>query len=227
MADEPLTLPQLEEEPPTGSVVAINWGGYHQEVWVSNNSNIGNWYCPDIPMRGDWHPHWEDVKRRAEGHALTLLVPGDRDAYAAGFDAGVARVGQAVTQVIDETRVYSVGHYPETAANDSTVGSVPIQGDGPVAALARIKKTHADANRLEAAGNMDGALLLSAVLAGEVPRLLTAVEAVLELASGAKATSWGATPGSPVVPVAWNLDPEAVRAAVLAALTGKEAAGHG
>lgn len=103
----------LDEEPPTGSVVAIGWGEPRQEVWVSNNSNIGNWYCPDIPMRGDEHPNWRDVKRKAEGRTLTLLVPADRDTYAAGFDAGVARVGNAVANAVDETRMYSNGWHPD------------------------------------------------------------------------------------------------------------------
>jgi hypothetical protein len=113
LADE---LPAaLEEEPPTGSVVAIGWGESRQEVWVSNKSNVGNWYCPDIPMRGDWHPNWHDVKHRAEGRTMTLLTPASRDAYAAGFDAGVARVGEAVTQAIDEARLYANGNYPDAA----------------------------------------------------------------------------------------------------------------
>lgn len=51
--------------------------------------------------------------------------------------------------------------------------------DKPASVLAPIRKTHADADRLEAAGNMDGALLLSAVLAQSIPRLLAAVDAAL------------------------------------------------
>ena len=69
----------LEQEPPTGSVVAIDWGESRQEVWVSNKANIGNWYTPDIPLRGDVHPTWYDVLARAKGRTLTLLVPADRD----------------------------------------------------------------------------------------------------------------------------------------------------
>jgi hypothetical protein len=103
-----------QAEPPTGSVVAINWGGPRQEVWVSNGSNIGNWYTPDIPMSGAWHPHWEDVRKRAAllGTTLTLLVPAPADAYAAGFDAGVARVGEAVSAAVDEMRLYVAGRHP-------------------------------------------------------------------------------------------------------------------
>ena len=105
----------LDEEPPTGSVVAIDWGESYQEVWVSNRANIGTWYTPDIPYGGD-HPTWYDVKRRAEGRTLTLLVPADRDAYAAGFDAGVAKVGAAVTEAVDEARLYVTGNYPDAPA---------------------------------------------------------------------------------------------------------------
>jgi len=112
MADD--TSPaRITEEPPTGSVVAIDWGSHYQEVWVSNYANIGNWYCPDIPMRGDAHPTWWDVTNRAEGRTLTLLVPADRDAYAAGFDAGVQKVGNAVEQVIDDVRMHVNGAYPD------------------------------------------------------------------------------------------------------------------
>jgi hypothetical protein len=104
-----------QAEPPTGSVVAINWGGPRQEVWVSNGSNIGNWYTPDVPMSGDWHPHWEDVRKRAAllGTTLTLLVPASVDAYAAGFDAGVTRVGEAIGEAVDNMRLYTVGQQPE------------------------------------------------------------------------------------------------------------------
>jgi hypothetical protein len=103
----------LEEEPPTGSVVAIDWGEPRQEVWVSNRANVGNWYCPDIPMRGTDHPAWRDVKHRAQGRTLTLLVPADRDAFAAGFDAGISRVGNAVTQAVEEMRLNVNGNYPD------------------------------------------------------------------------------------------------------------------
>ena len=102
----------LAEEPPTGSVVAIDWGEPHQEVWVSSKANIGNWYTLDIPLRGDAHPTWYDVKRRAEGRTLTLLVPADRDAYAAGYDAGVTKADEAITGVLGELRLYVNGCYP-------------------------------------------------------------------------------------------------------------------
>lgn len=106
----------LDEEPPTGSVVAIDWGESHQEVWVSNKSNIGNWYTTDARIDERWHPTWYDVKRRAEGRTLTLLVPGDPDTYAAGFDAGVARVSTAIVNTTDEMRLYANGNYPDAEA---------------------------------------------------------------------------------------------------------------
>ena len=93
----------LREEPPTGSAVAIDWGGGvtgHQEVWVSSPSNIGNWYSPDIPMRGDEHPRWEDVLRRAQGRTLTLLGATPEDAYRTGYDAGVSATADALEQAI-------------------------------------------------------------------------------------------------------------------------------
>lgn len=107
----------LEQEPPTGSVVAIDWGGHRQEVWVSNRANVGNWYCPDIPMRGDRPPTWWDVRRRAEGRTLTLLTPAPEDAYAAGFDAGVAAFGDAVAQVADEMRLNTNANRPPEGAD--------------------------------------------------------------------------------------------------------------
>lgn len=103
----------ITEEPPTGSVVAIDWGGHRQEVWVSNRANVGNWYSADIPMRGGHHPTWWDVADRAKGRTLTLLVPAARDAYAAGFDAGVQKVGNAVEQVIGDARMHVNGAYPD------------------------------------------------------------------------------------------------------------------
>ena len=102
----------MDQAPPTGSVVAIDWGTSHQEVWVSNRHNVGNWYTPDVPFPADGHPTWYDVRKRAEGRTLTLLVAADSDTYAAGFDAGVAKVGDAVTEVIDNMRIYANGCYP-------------------------------------------------------------------------------------------------------------------
>lgn len=113
MADNDRLSAALEEEPPTGSVVAIDWGEPRQEVWVSNKTNVGNWYCPDIRMRGDEHPGWYEVKQRAQGRTLTLLTPASRDAYAAGFDAGVSRTIDAVSRATEEMRLFVNGRYPD------------------------------------------------------------------------------------------------------------------
>lgn len=86
----------ITEEPPTGSVVAIRWRGFRQEVWVSNSSNIGNWYTTDAIVSG--HPTWSDVLKRAEGCTLTLLVAADEDSYRAGRDAGISAAVQAVEE---------------------------------------------------------------------------------------------------------------------------------
>ncbi|WP_431881719.1 hypothetical protein [Micromonospora chalcea] len=97
-----------------GAVVAVHYGDYrYQEIWVASGANIGNWYClgnefyrPKVwidertPMekmlhRGPeprpgpgeipLHPHWEDVIARGP---VTLLVPGDRQAYLDGWRNG-------------------------------------------------------------------------------------------------------------------------------------------
>lgn len=107
----------MDQDPPTGSVVAIDWGESRQEIWVSDKHNIGNWYSLDVPFRsGDHHPTWYDVRHRAEGRTLTLLVPADRDAYAAGYDAGVAKTIAAVDSVTEELRLYANGNYPDDQA---------------------------------------------------------------------------------------------------------------
>lgn len=92
----------LTEEPPSGSVVAIDWGGPHPEVWVASKSNIGNWYTTDVRLRDDAHPTWEDVLRRSEGRTLTLLVAADPDTYTAGYHAGVDAATAAVRNAIDD-----------------------------------------------------------------------------------------------------------------------------
>ncbi|MGW2219621.1 hypothetical protein ACWCSD_31935 [Nonomuraea sp. NPDC001684] len=92
----------ITEEPPAGSVVAIDWGGPRQEVWVANRSNLGNWYTTDAIVGG--HPTWWDVQQRASGRTLTLLVAGGLDTYRTGYRAGVDAAGQAVAEVLDNLR---------------------------------------------------------------------------------------------------------------------------
>ena len=90
------------QEPPAGSVVAIDWGGHYQEVWVASSANGGNWHSPDIPLRGDAHPTWRDVTERARGRSLVLLVPGDSAAYAAGWAAAIDATSVALQAAIGE-----------------------------------------------------------------------------------------------------------------------------
>ncbi|GAA2411599.1 hypothetical protein GCM10010404_81910 [Nonomuraea africana] len=90
------------EEPPQGSVVAIDWGGLRQEVWVSDRYNFGNWYTTDARVTG--HPTWSVVVARAQGRLLTLLVAADEDTYRLGYRAGVDAAGHAVAETLDEIR---------------------------------------------------------------------------------------------------------------------------
>jgi hypothetical protein len=98
----PKSIEVIDDEPRTGSVVALNWGRPRQEVWVSNSSNIGNWYTADIPLSG--HPHWEDVQDRARrmGATMTLLVAADPDTYRAGYQAGISATKAKIEEAIDE-----------------------------------------------------------------------------------------------------------------------------
>ncbi len=109
-----------------GAIVAVHFGDYRrQECWIASGSNIGNWY----PLGGEsgrpkvatdprteleklcgkqWrvptgeiplHPHWEDVLARGP---VTLLVPGDRDAYLRGWRAGRHDLWQAMEEIAEE-----------------------------------------------------------------------------------------------------------------------------
>lgn len=92
------------QEPPTGSVVAIDWGQHRQEVWVANKANVGNWYTTDIPMDGRTHPTWDDVRVRAEGRTIALLTAGCADDWQAGWYAGASAVAQAVEAAADDVK---------------------------------------------------------------------------------------------------------------------------
>jgi len=123
-------LGPYDEPQNSGAVVAVNYGDYDRlEVWVRSGANIGAWYClgnefgqPKVwidprPTMWTWdrsappprpgpgevpqHPHWEDVLARGP---VTLLVPGDQDAYRAGWRNGRRRmVEQMETVAEDET----------------------------------------------------------------------------------------------------------------------------
>jgi hypothetical protein len=107
-----------EDEPQdSGAVVVVHYGDYRrQEVWVSSGANVGNWYClggefgrPKVwidqrtpmekmmrtgydgpepgPGPGEipLHPDWSDVLARGP---VTMLVPGDDEAYRQGWRNG-------------------------------------------------------------------------------------------------------------------------------------------
>ncbi len=126
-----LRLLGLDDEPQgSGSVVAIHWGDYRRlEIWVSSGANIGNWYplggefgCPGVAedprpelqkaaSRERWqrppgtiplHPVWSDVLAR--GPAV-LLVPGQAEAYADGWEAGRRRLLDQIEQLRDDEGV--------------------------------------------------------------------------------------------------------------------------
>lgn len=111
-----------DEPQHSGAVVAVNYGDYRtQELWQRSGSSIGNWWC----LGGEWgrpkawidtrnsleqlahrgpeprpgpdeirqFPHWEDVLARGP---VTLLVPGDRDSYRAGWRNGRRRLAEQV-----------------------------------------------------------------------------------------------------------------------------------
>lgn len=104
MAD-PTAPERLTEEPPIGSVVAIDWHKHRQEIWVANSANVGNWYTTDIPLDlSGGHPTWSDVLARADGRTLTLLVAADQDTYRTGYDAGVSTSIAAITEAIEDIR---------------------------------------------------------------------------------------------------------------------------
>lgn len=102
---EPATLGRHDEPQHSGAVVAVNYGDYRTiECWIRSGANIGNWYplggefgCPtgEVPL----HPHWEDVLARGP---VTLLVPGDQDAYSAGWRNGRRRMVEQMETVADD-----------------------------------------------------------------------------------------------------------------------------
>lgn len=117
-----------EDEPQEcGAVVAVHYGDYRrQEIWVNSGSNIGNWFClggeygrprawddprseleklgwrGPVPRPGPneipRYPHWEDVLARGP---VTLLVPGEQQAYAAGWVNGRRRLVEQITELGD------------------------------------------------------------------------------------------------------------------------------
>lgn len=94
----------LTQEPPAGSVIAIDWGRSTQEIWVHSQPNTGNWYTTDVPLGSHQHPTWHDVKRRAADRTVTLLAGSPADVFAVGYDAGVCATAAAVTAAVDNAR---------------------------------------------------------------------------------------------------------------------------
>jgi hypothetical protein len=94
-------------EPKSGSVVRVDTPrAKYPEIWVSSYINGGRWY-PDTDSwlggsaRHD-HPEgcdWYTLRRRG---AITLLTDVDREAYRAGWDAGVAAAAQAAEEMEGE-----------------------------------------------------------------------------------------------------------------------------
>lgn len=98
---------RYEDEPQdSGAVVAVNWGDYRRvELWIRSGISIGNWYYlgneTGRPMRGEipMHPMWTDVLKRGP---VTLLVPGDWEAYAAGWANGRRHLAGQVEALADK-----------------------------------------------------------------------------------------------------------------------------
>jgi len=94
-----------DDEPQhSGAVVAVNYGDYRSlELWQRSGANIGNWYCLGsefgVPRGLPLHPHWEDVLARGP---VTLLAPGEKQAYASGWVNGRRRLLQQIETLSDE-----------------------------------------------------------------------------------------------------------------------------
>lgn len=99
-------LGPYDEPQHSGAIVAVNYDDYrYVECWIRSGANIGNWYYlgneygrpyrDEIPV----HPHWEDVLARGP---VTLLVPGDQDAYQAGWRNGRRRLVEQMETVADD-----------------------------------------------------------------------------------------------------------------------------
>jgi hypothetical protein len=125
---EPATLGPHDEPQHSGAIVAVNYGDYrYQECWTRSGASIGNWYClgGEFGQPKPWddsrsyaerighrgadpqpppghvrrHPTWEDVLARGP---VTLLVPGDQDAYRAGWRNGRRRMVEQMETVADD-----------------------------------------------------------------------------------------------------------------------------
>lgn len=99
------TVPELDssQEPPAGSVVAIDWQRPAQEIWVSGG--VGRWANADGIVDG--RAPWSYLRDRAynEQASLTLLVAADSDTFTAGWRMGARStadlvIGRQLDQII-------------------------------------------------------------------------------------------------------------------------------
>lgn len=119
-----------EPDVPSGSIAVLNYGDYRsQVVFVSSGANVGNWYplggefgnlrqrTPEQEAereRAGWaigrrelpygdilplHPTWDDLTARGP---VTLLVPADEAAYAAGWKDGRQRLLWQIESLCDD-----------------------------------------------------------------------------------------------------------------------------
>jgi hypothetical protein len=101
-----------DEPQESGAVVAVHWGNYRRvELWISSGANVGSRYPLGNEFWVVWdrqrmpagvtkqHPSWTDVLARGP---VTLLVPGDRDAYLRGWRAGRRDLWRAMESVAED-----------------------------------------------------------------------------------------------------------------------------
>lgn len=122
------TLVRDDEPRHSGAVVAVHYGDYRQqEIFVRSGASIGNWYClggefgrprpwddprTELGRRIDRgpapkpgpneiprHPRWEDVLARGP---VTLLVAGEKEAYASGWANGRRRLVEQIETLSEE-----------------------------------------------------------------------------------------------------------------------------
>lgn len=123
-----MTLGWEDEPQDSGAVVAVNYGDYDRiEIWIRSGASDGNWYClggefgrpkvwvdprTELEKLSHWgpvprpgpgevplHPRWEHVLARGP---VTLLVPGDKETYRAGWANGRRHLAQQVETLSDE-----------------------------------------------------------------------------------------------------------------------------
>lgn len=127
---EPETLGPDDEPRNAGAVVAVHYGDYRrQEIWLNSGIMGGTWYAlggeghrPEVvrdprtelkklyggsrfiqpPGTIPPYPEWEDVLARGP---VVLLVPGQDEAHAAGWEAGRRRLLEQIEELRDDEDV--------------------------------------------------------------------------------------------------------------------------